>query len=108
MFMPTYLTIDSGFVTPTFALGTGQRGPLFVFVPSLDAGSQVQAQFTETSGSAPFFPLLRSDGTGLVHAVHSGVGPGVGIVPFVPTAWGRLTLTASVTSPKTFTLYRAR
>ncbi len=105
MTQPLYLNINSGFVTQTFALGVDQHGPLLVFVPSLDASNNLQAQFTETSGTAPFLSLMRTDGTGFVYTVLSGPGPGVGVVPYVPTAWGRLTLTASVTSPKTFSLY---
>ena len=106
--MPDYAIVSSGQSTSApFTLPRPDH-PLVVEVPSLNAGAEVRPQFTATSGTAPFWTLTRPDGSGLPFAVHSGVGQAFGVVEHVPTPWGRIFITSTVTAPTTFTLHSTR
>lgn len=99
--------INSGqSVSAAFALERADLG-LVIEVPSLSAGSEVRPQFSATSGGA-FWTMQRPDGSGSPYAVHSGVGPAIGVIERLPSPWGRVLLTTSVTAPTTFTLYSVR
>lgn len=100
--MIQYLTVESGFaVSSAFTLTTPGRG-LAIFCASHAAG-EVRVAFAQESGTGPFLPLYRADGSGLVHAVHSGAG-GWGLVT-PPTPFGRIELPAAVTAPWSFAVY---
>lgn len=103
----SYLTVGTS--TPTvsqaFTLDHPDRD-LVVEVPSLTSGGELRPQFSSTSGG-PFWTLQRYDGTGIPFAVHSGVGPAIGMF-LPPTPWGRFAFTGSVTLISTLTLYGAR
>lgn len=102
-----YSTVSSGqAVSGAFSLERPDR-TFAVQVPSLSAATQVQLQFGATSGG-PFFALQRPDGSGLPFTVYSGAGPGFGIVPYVPTPWGQISLTGSQSDTRTFTLLAMR
>ena len=99
-----YTLVASGQnVSAAFAVDRPNR-MLLVTVPSLSTGQAVIPQFTTISGTAPFYSLQRVDGSGLPWTVYSGAGPAMGLVPYPPTQWGRISITASVTAPTTFTL----
>lgn len=101
-----YAIVASGqAVSGAFSLERPDR-PLIVEIPSLSAATEVRPQFSATSGG-PFWTVQRRDGSGLPYAVHSGVGPAIGIIERVPTPWGRVTLTGSQSDVRTFTLYAA-
>ena len=105
---PIYVTVASGgSVSGPFTLPAADR-PLVVEVPSLNAGAEVRPQFTATSGGGSFWTLQRRDGSGAPFAVASGAGQAFGVVEHVPTPWGRLFLTSTVTAPTTFTLHSTR
>jgi hypothetical protein len=104
---PYAIVVASGqSVSNAFAIERPNRS-LVVEVPSFTAGGEVRTQFSSTSGGA-FWTLQRPDGTGLPWAVHSGGGPAIGLIERIPSPWGRLILTSSVTAPTTFLLYTTR
>ncbi len=101
---PRYVTINSDALTS--AAFTLERPDYrhVLHVPSITAAS-VSLRFTTTSGTAPFLPLTRSDGSGAVHAVHSGVGMIWCPLPQAPTPWGQLAVsTGTASQVTTFTL----
>jgi hypothetical protein len=104
---PTFVTVASGqSVSGAFTLERANR-PVVVEVPSLSAAAEVRPQFSVTSGG-PFWTVQRLDGSGAPFTVHSGTGPALGVIERVPSPWGRLSLTSSVTVPTTFVLYSGR
>ncbi len=99
-----YVSVLSGqAVTGAFAFERSDR-PLIVHIPSLSAATEVRPQFSATSGG-PFSTLMRDDGSGAPYAVHSGGGPGYGVIRSVPSPWGRFTFTGSQSDVRTLTLY---
>ncbi len=101
---PRYITINSDALTSAaFSLERSDYRHV-LHVPSITAAS-VSLRFTATSGTAPFVPLTRSDGSGLVHSVHSGVGMVWAPLPQVPTPWAQLAVSTGTPSQvTTFTL----
>ncbi len=74
-------------------------------VPSITAAA-LSLRFTTVSGTAPFLPLTRLDGTGALHVVHSGVGMVWAPLPQSPTPWAILAVTTGTPSQvTTFTLF---
>ena len=102
---PYYVVVASGqTVTAAFALDKASKNHV-VEVPSLAGGNEVRPQFSSTSGG-PFWTMQRYDGSGLPFAVHSGVGPAIGMFA-PPTPWGRFTFTGSPGDVRTLTVYPA-
>jgi len=99
-----YVTINSDALTSgAFTLPDPSRRHALA-VPSMTA-ALVALQFTTTSGTAPFLPLHREDGSGQIHTVYSGTGPGIAVLPPLPTPWGRLAVSSGTASQvTTFTL----
>src|SRR3990167_7122798 len=106
---PIYVTVASGQgASDALAIPWQSNPPLAVFVPSLNVAAAVQPQFTETSGTAPFVNLQREDGSGAAFTVCSGIAPAFGVIPRLPTPWGRLNLvgvSTSLTGTNTLALY---
>ena len=100
---PTYVTVPSGTTASSaFWLERSDRF-LTIEVPSYGTASNVVLQWTQASGTAPFSPLFRDDGSGAPHAVFSGTAGGWGALR-PPTPYGRVTLGAAQTAPMSFTL----
>jgi len=101
---PQYLVLASSPSQVTSAFYIDKPCNLVVFeVPSFGTGAAVFAEFTQLSGSAPFSPPWRLDGSGVQHVVFSGTAGGWGyVVP--PTHFGRLRVTSAQTAVMTFTL----
>src|SRR5438552_15985752 len=110
--MPDYVTTASGAYSPTTVSSAAylvRPYPLAIQVPSLSAGSEVRLQFATTSGGSGtgdfWSDLQKFDGTAAPFVVYSGAGPGVGYLPFgPPTPYVRVSLVASQTQVRTFTL----
>lgn len=103
----SYVSVLSGqAVSGPFTLERSHR-PLVVEIPSLSAATEVRLQFAATSGG-PFSTLMRDDGSGFPYAVHSGGGPGYGVIRSVPSPWGRFVFTGSQSDTRTLTLYATR
>ena|SRR5690348_15523560 len=100
---PQYLVLaTSQQVTSAFYIDK-PVGLAVVEVPSFGTGAAVFAEFTQTSGSAPFSTAWRLDGSGVQHVVFSGTAGGWGyVVP--PTHFGRLRVSSAQTAAMTFTL----
>ncbi len=100
-----YVTINSDALTSAaFTLADPNKRHALA-VPSMTAAA-VRLEFSQTSGSAPYFPLARDDGSGAVFTAHSGTGPAFAVLPLLPTAWGRISVTTGTASTvQTFTLY---
>ncbi len=102
-----YVLVSSGqTVSAAFALERPDR-PFVVEVPSLAAGNGVVPQFSQASGG-PFYNLMRDDGSGAVYAVHSGAGPGYGVIRHLPSPWGRFSFTGSPGDVRTLTIYTTK
>ena len=103
--MPIFTTVNSDALTsaPFVLPDPGKRHALAV--PSMTAAA-VRLEFTATSGTAPFLPLARDDGSGAVFTAHSGTGPAFCPLPPLPTSWGRIAVSSGTPSTvQTFALY---
>ena len=99
-----FLTIASGAaVSSAFALT--HAGAIAIHVPSHAAGwGAVRVEFAATSGGPSFSPFLAPHAATVPLAVWSGTGPGLGALVTCPTAYGRVTVTNSVTAQMSFTV----
>lgn len=102
---PQYITVGSDeLASGAFTLERPDHR-LVLHVPSITAAA-VSFRFATESGTAPFLPLTRLDGTGALHAVHSGEGMVWAPLPQVPTRWGQLSVsTGTASDVTTFTLF---
>jgi len=102
---PIYVRVNSNALTSeAFTLERPDYRHV-LHVPSITAAA-VSLQFTATSGTEPYLPFTRLDGTGALHTVHSGVGMVWAPLPQAPVPWGRLSVTTGTASQvTTFTLY---
>lgn len=101
--MPTIYTTVGSNVSVGFALPRSDRA-VYVEVPSLTAASEIRFRTSPVSGGPYVHTLMRSDGTGLPYAAHSGAGPAIGGA-FLPHPFAVIALTGSVTAVTTFALY---
>src|SRR5690242_7849 len=77
--MPTFLTFaTSQTVTSAFQIDRSHRA-LACFVGSYGTAAAVTVQYATLSGTGPFLPLFRADGSGQPFTVCSGVGGGVAV-----------------------------
>jgi len=99
-----YVTINSDALTSNrFTLEDPSR-KLALAVPSMTAAA-VSLRFSQVSGTAPFLPLQRLDGTAGVFTVYSGPGPAFCLLPQAPTRWGLIAVTTGTASQvNTFTI----
>jgi hypothetical protein len=105
---PQFLVIPNGqTVSSTFALPRGD-GALVVAVPSYGTPASVLVTFTQTSGTGPFAPLQKFDGSGATWTAFSGTGGGTAVLMSPPTIWGRVELGASQSAVMTFTILERR
>jgi hypothetical protein len=98
---------SGGTVSNAFTLSRTDRA-IALLVPSLAAASAVYIQFAVTSGGPGFADVARGDGSGHLHAVYSGAGPGVGTAVAL-TRYGRVsfaTAAAQATSLAVFAVLR--
>ncbi len=100
-----YTTINSdALMSAAFSLPDPSKRHALL-VPSMTA-ARVTLEFSQTSGTAPFFPLQREDGSGQIHTVASGPGPSIAVLPLLPSAWGRIAVsTGTASTVQTFGIY---
>lgn len=55
-----------------------------------------------TSSNGTWSTVYRQDGSGVPFTVFSGIGPGLGVLPLAPTAWGRVSLVSSQADVRSF------
>jgi hypothetical protein len=100
---PYIVTVANGQTVSSAFFIDKPCGLAVIEVASFGTASNVTLEFTQTSGTAPFSPLQRTDGSGQAHAVFSGTGGGwAAFVP--PTPFGRVKLGASQSAVTTFTI----
>ena len=97
------VVVDSGKLVSSAFVIRGDRA-FTVHCPSQSTGYALFAEFSLTSGTAPWNRLLEGDGSGLAFCVASGAGNVVGIVPIAPTSYARLAVTSGASSPMSFTI----
>ena len=104
---PLYVLVNTNAFTSTVFTLERPDQPVALQVGSLGRGNQITVEFSSNSGAAPFAPLQRTDGTGVIFTAHSGTGPAFCLLPRVPTPWGRIAMSSGpteVTSLGLFTL----
>ena len=99
-----FVTVASGFSSSSaFFLSHPSR---FVALhASSAAAASVTVEFSARSGTAPFSPLRRPDGTGASFVACSGTDGWVLLAP--PTPFGRITQSPATVDVRTFTLTAA-
>src|SRR5689334_16311278 len=105
---PYIVTCGSGgIVTSCFTLDKPARA-LAVFAPASHSTSDVRVDFATTSGAGgtgdAFTTLFRPDGSGLFFSVFSGANARVGVVPFLPSPFGRLSFVSSQVGVASYTI----
>src|SRR5689334_15457586 len=92
---------SGGTVTSAFSLDKPARA-LAVFAPQSHSASEVRIDFAASSGAGGtgdvFGTFYRPDGSGVFFTVFSTAGTRVGIVPYVPSPFARLSFVASQTT----------
>ena len=95
------------------ASGTSASSAFFLSRPSRfialyaasAAAASVTVEFSARSGTAPFSPLRRPDGSGAPFIATTSADGWVVLAP--PTAWGRFTQTPAASDVRTFTVIPA-
>jgi hypothetical protein len=105
---PIFLTVLSGqTVSSAFTLPRADA-PMVVFASSNGTAAALTIQFAQSSGTAPFVPLVKLDGSGGTLTVFSGTGPAVGVILHPATPWGRISLSTATTDTISYAIYERR
>jgi len=94
--------IDSGMLTSS-AFMLPRARPFVVDVPS-QSPVALFCDFSQTSSTAPWSRLQRTDGTGASYCVHSGGGNAVGVVLTPSSPWCRLAVSSGPSAPMSYSV----